>query len=110
MITLTPTAIEKLRQLLTENTETGNCLRIYVEGGGCSGFSYKPSIDTAQEGDTEFEFAGIKVVVDPLSLRYVENITLDYKTEGLGGFAFINPDAGGTCGCGQSFTANPDKT
>jgi iron-sulfur cluster assembly accessory protein len=108
MISLTTTAAEKVKGILEQ--EKGNIpqggLRVYVQGGGCSGFQYGMVLDEAAEGDEVFEIEGVKVIVDPMSLRYLEGAEVDYKEDLLGGgFAVKNPNATSTCGCGHSFQA-----
>ena len=108
MINLTVAGLTKVKGILEqekENIPQGG-LRIYVQGGGCSGFSYGMVLDEAADGDQIFETEGIKVIVDPMSLRYLENAEVDYKEDLMGGgFAIKNPNATSTCGCGQSFQA-----
>jgi iron-sulfur cluster assembly accessory protein len=108
MINLTNAAAEKVKGILEQeksNIPAGG-LRIYVQGGGCSGFSYGMVLDEAAEGDQIFEKEGIKVIVDPMSLRYLEGAEVDYKEDLMGGgFAIKNPNATSTCGCGHSFNA-----
>jgi iron-sulfur cluster assembly accessory protein len=108
MINLTVAALTTVKGILEqekENIPQGG-LRIYVQGGGCSGFSYGMVLDEAADGDQIFETEGIKVIVDPMSLRYLENAEVDYKEDLMGGgFAIKNPNATSTCGCGQSFQA-----
>ena len=108
MIHLTETAAEKVKGILEQ--EKGNIpqggLRVYVQGGGCSGFQYGMVLDEAAEGDEVFELQGVKVIVDPMSLRYLEGAEVDYKEDLMGGgFAIKNPNATSTCGCGHSFNA-----
>jgi iron-sulfur cluster assembly accessory protein len=107
-INLTVAAAEKVKGILEqekENIPQGG-LRIYVQGGGCSGFSYGMVLDEAADGDEVFEAAGVKVIVDPMSLRYLEGAEVDYKEDLMGGgFAIKNPNATSTCGCGHSFSA-----
>ena len=108
MITLTSAAAEKVKGILDQ--EKGNIpnggLRIYVQGGGCSGFQYGMVLDESADGDETFEVAGVKVIVDPMSMRYIEGAEVDYKSDLLGGgFAIKNPNAVSTCGCGHSFQA-----
>lgn len=89
-----------------ENHPEGTFIRVGVEGGGCSGLSYKLEFDhQAKEGDQHFEDKGIKIVVDKKSFLYLIGTELDY-TGGLNGkgFVFINPNASRTCGCGESFS------
>ena len=111
MINLTDAAAQKVKGILEqekENIPQGG-LRIYVQGGGCSGFSYGMVLDEAAEGDQVFEKEGIKVIVDPMSLRYLEGAEVDYKEDLMGGgFAIKNPNAKSTCGCGHSFQAGSE--
>lgn len=108
MIQLTTAALDKVKGILEQeksNIPNGG-LRIYVQGGGCSGFSYGMVLDEATDGDEVFENEGIKVIVDPMSLRYLEGAEVDYKEDLIGGgFAIKNPNATSTCGCGHSFNA-----
>ena len=108
MINLTATRPPKVKGILEqekENIPQGG-LRIYVQGGGCSGFPYGMVLDEAADGDQVFEKEGIKVIVDPMSLRYLEGAEVDYKEDLMGGgFAIKNPNATSTCGCGHSFNA-----
>jgi iron-sulfur cluster assembly accessory protein len=107
MINLTDAASSKVKGILEqekENIPQGG-LRIYVQGGGCSGFQYGMVLDEAADGDQVFEKDGIKVIIDPMSLRYLEGAEVDYKEDLMGGgFAIKNPNAQSTCGCGHSFT------
>jgi iron-sulfur cluster assembly accessory protein len=106
MINISTNAALKVKTILEqekENIPQGG-LRIYVQGGGCSGFQYGMVLDEAAEGDQVFERDGIKVIVDPMSLRYLEGAEVDYKEDLMGGgFAIKNPNAKSTCGCGHSF-------
>src|SRR5262249_46985429 len=112
MITLTTNAAQKVKGILEqekENIPQGG-LRIYVQGGGCSGFSYGMVLDEAAEGDQIFEKEGVKVIVDPMSLRYLEGAEVDYKEDLMGGgFAIKNPNATSTCGCGHSFNTGGES-
>ena len=105
MITLTTKAADKVKGILEqekENLPEGG-LRIYVQGGGCSGFQYGMVLDEVSEGDQVIEAEGVKVIVDPMSLRHLEGAEVDYKDDqGGGGFAIKNPNAAGGCGCGDS--------
>ena len=107
MITVTPTAAEKIKGIQTAQEATGDSgLRVRVVGGGCSGFQYQLVFDTPQPGDQIFETEGVKVVVDPKSFLYLNGTEIDYVDGLMGaGFALKNPNAKGSCGCGQSFTA-----
>ena len=107
MISLTPAAVEKVKGILEQEKESlpKGGLRIYVQGGGCSGFSYGMVLDEVGDGDEVFDHAGIRVIVDPMSLRYLEGAEVDYKEDLMGGgFAIKNPNAKSTCGCGHSFS------
>jgi iron-sulfur cluster assembly accessory protein len=108
MINLTTAAATKVKGILEQEKESlpQGGLRIYVQGGGCSGFSYGMVLDEVSDGDEVFETDGIKVIVDPMSLRYLEGAEVDYKEDLMGGgFAIKNPNATSTCGCGHSFNA-----
>jgi len=108
MIQLTTAAASKVKGILEQekaNIPQGG-LRIYVQGGGCSGFQYGMVLDEAADGDEIFDVDGVKVIVDPMSLRYLEGAQVDYKEDLMGGgFAIKNPNATSTCGCGHSFQA-----
>jgi iron-sulfur cluster assembly accessory protein len=108
MINISEAASSKVKSILEqekENVPQGG-LRIYVQGGGCSGFSYGMVLDEATDEDQVFEKAGIKVIVDPMSMRYLDGAEVDYKEDLMGGgFAIKNPNATSTCGCGSSFNA-----
>jgi len=106
MVTLTTTAIDKVKEIMAERGEEGG-LRIAVIGGGCSGFQYQMSLDKEPSADDKvIEQGGLRVFVDVRSLLYLEGTKGDY-IDGLNGsgFKFDNPNARGTCGCGESFNA-----
>ena len=108
MITLTANAAAKVKGILEQEKESlpQGGLRIYVQGGGCSGFQYGMVLDEVAEGDQVLELEGVKVIVDPMSLRHLEGAEVDYKEDLMGGgFAIKNPNAKSTCGCGHSFQA-----
>jgi len=106
MITVSENAKQKALQLMKEeNKPQESFIRVGVEGGGCSGLSYKLEFDNQiKEGDQIFEDKGMKIVVDKKSFLYLVGTELDYSG-GLNGkgFVFINPNAARTCGCGESF-------
>ena len=109
MINVTATAAEKISELLTEEQKPGAGLRVFVQGGGCCGFQYGLMIDEG-EGDTAtdqvFEVHGVRVLVDPISLRYLKGAEVDFVDNNMGGgFTIKNPNAKSTCGCGSSFSA-----
>ena len=104
MLTLTDSTVKHLQDLLRENGEPGKALRIYVERGGCAGMSYEMKLDEEKEGDFSEGRDGVKIVVDPVSLPYVEGSTIDYSDDLAGaGFRIKNPRAVRSCGCGTSF-------
>ena len=106
MITLTPNAIGRIREILDETPESkGKVLRLKVEGGGCAGFQYGLSFDEKQEGDAVTSQDGLEVVVDPMSATYLQGVHIDYveSLEGAG-FKIENPNATSGCGCGKSFS------
>ena len=105
-IELTQAAEEKIRHLLTEEADDELCLRVFVTGGGCSGFQYGFTFDeVVGDEDTQIDEGGISVLVDPLSFQYLIGAAVDYQ-EGLEGARFVvsNPNASTTCGCGASFS------
>ncbi len=106
LISLTPAAAAKIRDLMAEDTDV-SVLRVAVEGGGCSGFQYGLGFDRgAQEGDLAFECEGVQVVVDPFSAPHLSGCSVDYlETIQESGFKIDNPNAVASCGCGQSFTS-----
>lgn len=105
MVTLTPQATAKLKEIMAEENRQQQSLRLAVTRGGCSGFSYRMGFDDGpRDGDVVFEQQGIRVVVDPVSARYLAGVEVDYVQSLMGGgFAIRNPNAVRTCGCGQSF-------
>jgi len=106
MIKVTDVAKKQAITLMDEDGMKNAFIRVGVEGGGCSGLMYQLKFDTElKEGDKEFEDNGIKVVVDKKSVLYLVGTILDYSG-GLNGkgFVFSNPNAGRTCGCGESFS------
>ncbi len=106
MITLTESATDKVRQLITAEGDDALALRVAVRPGGCSGFSYEMFFDSdVATDDLTLDQEGVRVIVDPSSAQLLTGATLDYK-DGLdqSGFAITNPNAERTCGCGQSFS------
>jgi iron-sulfur cluster assembly accessory protein len=106
MITLTDSAADKVKQLITAEGDDSLALRVAVRPGGCSGFSYEMFFDSdVANDDLTVEHGGVRVLVDPSSAQLLTGATLDYK-DGLdqSGFAITNPNAQRTCGCGQSFS------
>jgi iron-sulfur cluster insertion protein len=107
MITLTASAINKVRDLLVEENLPNGALRMFVQGGGCSGYQYGFSFEEEiNEDDFVLEEEGVKIVVDVISSQYLQGAKLDYKEEKFNSqFVIINPNAKSTCGCGSSFNA-----
>ena len=107
MIHVTSTAAEKITELLTEENKPSAGLRVFVQGGGCSGFQYGLMIDEgegASEADEVFESNGVRLFVDPISIRYLTGAEVDFVDNiSGGGFTIKNPNAKSTCGCGSSF-------
>ena len=107
MITVTDGAASKIVALMAEENKTSGGLRVFVQGGGCSGFQYGLMIEEG-EGDTSadrvFESNGVRLYVDPISLRYLGGAQVDFVDNLTGGgFTIQNPNAKSTCGCGSSF-------
>ena len=103
MITLTEFAANKIKPLLTEKEETG--IRAGVQGGGCSGFTYRLKFDNPKENDRILESHGVKIYVDAKSYLYLMGTIIDFVDElNQSGFKFVNPNAKRTCGCGESFS------
>jgi iron-sulfur cluster insertion protein len=103
----TDSAAEKVKGLIEEEGNPELMLRVFVAGGGCSGFQYGFTFDEeVQDGDTEVDNGGVRLLIDPMSFQYLEGAEIDY-TENLEGAQFVirNPNAVTTCGCGQSFSA-----
>lgn len=103
----TDSAASKVRELIEEEGNPELKLRVFVTGGGCSGFQYGFTFDeVAAEDDTVIEKSGVTLLVDPMSYQYLVGAEIDY-TEGLEGSQFVikNPNASSTCGCGSSFSA-----
>ncbi|MEM7430979.1 MAG: iron-sulfur cluster insertion protein ErpA [Pseudomonadota bacterium] len=105
-IVFTDAAADKVAELIAEEDNPELKLRVFISGGGCSGFQYGFTFDEAIEtGDSQVENQGVTLLIDPMSVQYLMGAEIDYK-EDLSGAQFIirNPNAQTTCGCGQSFT------
>jgi len=103
----TNAAATKVAELIRDEGNPALMLRVYVQGGGCSGMQYGFEFDeSVQDGDTQIENLGVKLLVDPMSFQYLSGAEIDYR-EGLEGAQFVirNPNAHTTCGCGSSFAA-----
>ncbi len=106
-VTLTDRAISKIKEFyVQDNSLKGKDLRVVVESGGCSGYSYGFRFDEAKTEDAKLEFEGFKVLIDTDSGKLLNGATIDYREEfGNEGFAIKNPNAKSSCGCGNSFEA-----
>jgi len=106
ILSITPSASEKVRELLAQENDPSLGLRIFVAGGGCSGLQYGMTLDEEQEGDTVISQGNFKVLVDEMSLSYINGSQVDYVDSLMGaGFTVNNPNAVSSCGCGHSFKA-----
>ena len=107
LLALTDAAVEKVKYFAKSMPDSENKpLRIFVHGGGCSGFQYGFQFDEKREDDNVLELSGIMVVVDPQSATYLRDSTVDYVEDFRGaGFSVTNPQSTGGCGCGKSFSA-----
>ena len=106
MINVSDQAVEKIRDIIAEENNPNLKLRIFVQGGGCSGFQYGFTLDdTVAEDDWDLEIKGLHVLVDSMSSSYLQGADLDYKEDVYGSsFVIKNPNAQTTCGCGSSFS------
>ena len=109
MITITDGAAAQIKELMVEEDKDGTKydkatvgLRAFVQGGGCSGFQYSLQIENdPQEADKTFESNGVRIYIDPISIRYLKGAEIDFTDKG---FSIKNPNAKTTCGCGSSFS------
>lgn len=106
-LVFTDAAAAKVKSLIDEEGNTALKLRVFVQGGGCSGFQYGFTFDEeAAEDDTRLEKAGVTLLIDPMSLQYLTGAEIDYQQNVEGEqFVIKNPNATSTCGCGSSFSA-----
>ena len=103
-LSMTPTAANKVRELLKQENDPSLALRIFVAGGGCSGLQYGMTLDEEQDGDTVISQGDFNVLVDEMSLGYISGSEVDYVDSLMGaGFTVNNPNAVSSCGCGHSF-------
>ena len=109
LITVTPSAASKITELLTEENKPASGLRVFVQGGGCAGFQYGLMLEEGEgdaAADKVFESNGVKLYIDPISIRYLSGAEVDFVDNLTGGgFTIKNPNAKSTCGCGSSFSA-----
>ena len=108
MINVSEMAATKINELLTDEGKAGSGLRVFVQGGGCSGFQYGLMIEEAGgSGDLVYESNGVRLFVDPVSISYLKGAQVDFvDTVTGGGFTIKNPQATSTCGCGSSFSTD----
>ena len=111
MVTLTDLAAQKLTGFLEgQQADVDAGLRVAVRGGGCSGFQYALALDERRDDDHVFEDHGIRVMVDPASLQYVDGSVVDFKETMMeSGFDVTNPNVVASCGCGSSFRVKDDE-
>lgn len=110
MVNLTDIAAQKVGEFLSGQEQADAGLRVAVRGGGCSGFQYQLALDEQREGDRIFDHEGIRIIVDEMSLRYVDGSTVDYTESLMGsGFQVNNPNVVAACGCGSSFRVAEDE-
>jgi iron-sulfur cluster assembly accessory protein len=107
LVSLTESAAQQIRSMLADQPENaGKILRIYVEGGGCSGMQYGMVFDEKRDNDRVTEFFGVSVLVDAVSAEYLQGAVVDFSDALTGGgFKISNPNAKSSCGCGKSFEA-----
>ncbi len=105
MVSITDAAAERARNLLQQKNLTEGCLRVFVVGGGCSGYQYGMAIaEQPEEGDTVIEESGVRIVVDPDSAKLLSGCEIDYVEDLMkAGFTIFNPNAAKSCACGSSF-------
>src|ERR687884_1728402 len=112
LLNITPAAASKLQGLMKEKELDGYSLRVFVAGGGCSGLQYGMTFDDeVREGDSEWNAFGLRMLVDPVSARYLRGATIDYQQDNMlaGAFKIDNPNAVASCGCGPSFRAKDES-
>jgi iron-sulfur cluster insertion protein len=103
---LDPTAVSKIKQLIAEENDSDAKLRVFVQGGGCSGMQYGFTFDNTQnEDDWDFDYDGVTVLVDAMSMEYLREANISWReTDISSSFVIDNPQAQTTCGCGSSFS------
>ncbi len=111
-VTLTQPAADAVREVMTQKNLEGYALRLFISGGGCSGYQYGLTLDSnIRPEDLIAETDGIKLIIDEVSIKYLQGATVDY-IEGMtsSGFKIINPNAASSCGCGQSFNSTDGES
>ncbi len=111
VMTVTPAAVDIIRNLLVQREIPNHALRVFVSGGGCSGMQYGMAFEeSAKDYDHTVEVDGVRLIVDPTSLMYLQGATIDFVDSLMGGgFRIDNPNAVSSCGCGHSFKAEGDS-
>jgi iron-sulfur cluster assembly protein len=111
-ISITASAAKRIQQLMDERELQGHALRVFVSGGGCSGFQYGMAFEPEpRETDMRFSRENVDVVIDPVSIGYMTGATIDYVDDLMGGgFNIQNPNAVASCGCGNSFRTEGSQT
>ncbi|MNZ74741.1 Iron-sulfur cluster insertion protein ErpA [compost metagenome] len=111
MIEISDSAIHRIKDMIAGEETQGMFLRLGVNPGGCSGFSYSMGLDDQEsENDVFMDVKGVKVVVSKESVRYLNGLEIDYQESGMsGGFTIHNPNAIASCGCGQSFRMRDEE-
>jgi iron-sulfur cluster assembly accessory protein len=109
-ITLTQTAVKAVKEIINHKNLKGYALRLYLTGGGCSGYQYNLALDSRHRAeDTVFETDGIKLVVDEVSIKYLQGATVDYvEGSNASGFTINNPNPISSCNCGQNTETSPN--
>lgn len=110
MIDVRASAAQRLSAMMQEKSLDGYGLRVFVSGGGCSGLQYGMTFDNElREGDADYSINGLRVIVDPISARYLRGASIEFSDDLLGGgFKIDNPNAVSSCGCGHSFRTRDD--
>lgn len=108
LLDISPVAAQRLQAMMQEKELDGYGLRVFVAGGGCSGLQYGMTFDDeVREGDADWQAHGLRLLVDPVSARYLRGASIDYQQDNMlaGAFKIDNPNAQASCGCGHSFRA-----
>jgi iron-sulfur cluster assembly protein len=113
LLSISQAAASRLQAMMGEKDLTGYGLRVFVAGGGCSGLQYGMTFDDeVREGDLEWNAHGLRMLVDPVSARYLKGATIDYQQDNMlaGAFKIDNPNAVASCGCGHSFRPKEEES
>ncbi|HLJ59757.1 MAG TPA: iron-sulfur cluster insertion protein ErpA [bacterium] len=108
-INVTDSAVAKLKEMLAEQDDPNLCFRVFIQPGGCDGYSYRMTFDSREADDEVVERGGVRLLVDKMSARLLGGAEIDYVSSATAtGFAIRNPNAVSTCGCGHSFKTVED--